>query len=693
MRFSREEAKKRIEELRRLIEHHNYLYYTLDAPEISDAEYDALYRELVNLEKDFPEFLTPDSPTQKVGGPILKEFEKVEHKIPMWSLDNAFSVGELKDFDERVKRFLKLGAERRTDYHVEPKMDGLAVSVTYEGGRYVLGATRGDGRVGEDVTENLRTIRSLPLRLPEPISMTVRGEVFFTFKDFEKVNEERRKAGEPEFANPRNAASGSVRQLDSRITASRPLRIYFYTLEEPEKFGVKTQAEAFRFLEKLRLPVPPIHAVCAGIDETIAYIEGEFEEKRNQLPFGTDGAVVKVNNLELWKKLGFTAKAPRFAIAYKFETKEAVTTLEDVIFQVSRTGTLTPVAVLSPIEIGGVIVKRATLHNLDEIKRLGVAIGDKVRVIRAGEVIPKVEGVAEKADPRKRKDILGHLPRKCPACGKPLSMRDDPPNLLCVNPACPEIIAQQVAFWAGRNALFIEGLGEKIARRLVAEGFIKSVADIYELHRHKEALKKLEGFAEISVDNLLAEIEKSKKTPFHKVLYGLGIPQVGEQTARLLTEHFSSIDEMMNADKSDFSKIYGIGEKVAEDIESFFDSTKNRELIARLKQAGLSFAVSPREERTTFFTGKNICITGTIAPFTRDELKEIIEANGGFFVGSVSKRTDLLIVGEEAGSKLDKAKKLGVPVMTAEELKKVLSSPEIAIPSRLTDKAREFIGG
>ncbi len=691
MTLSRELARKRIEELRALIEHHNYLYYTLDAPEISDEVYNKLYRELVELEKQFPEFLTPDSPTQKVGGPILKEFEKVEHKIPMYSLDNAYSIAELKEFDERVRRFLKIPLDEDIDYHVEPKLDGLAVSLTYKQGRFVLGATRGDGLIGENVTENLRTIRSLPLRIPKPLDVTVRGEVFFSFKDFERVNEQRRAAGEPEFANPRNAAAGSIRQLDSRITASRPLRIFLYSLEEPEKFGVKTQAEAYKFLLALRFPIPPLSGVCHGVEETIRFVEGEFEEKRLGLSFGTDGAVVKVNDFTYWKKLGFTAKAPRYAVAYKFEAKEAITTLEDVIFQVSRTGTLTPVAVLSPVAIGGVLVKRATLHNLDEVARLGVAIGDKVRVIRAGEVIPKIEGVVEKSSAKTREEILSNLPKVCPSCGNKLQMRDDPPNLICVNPNCPEIITQLVAFWAGRNALSIEGLGEKIARRLVSEGFIKTVADIYELHKLKDRLKELEGFAEVSVDNLLSEIERSKSEPFHKVIFALGIPQVGEQTAKLLSENFSSIDEMLNADESAFSKIYGIGPIVASEIYRFFHDLSKRNLIERLKKAGLRFSRVVSDSKKTFFSGKKICITGSVEPFTREELKSLIEANGGWFVSSVSKRTDLLIAGEEAGSKLAKAKKLGVIILTPSELKSFLAKEELTVPNELVDKLKDFL--
>ncbi len=689
MGLTKEEARRRIEQLRALIEHHNYLYYTLDAPEISDEEYDELYRELVELERRFPEFITPDSPTQKVGGPILREFEKVEHKIPMFSLDNAFSVDELREFDARVKRFLKLPEDASIEYHVEPKLDGLAVSVTYEKGSYTLGATRGDGRVGENVTENIRTIRGLPLRLPEPVSITVRGEVYFNFDDFEKVNEERKKAGEPAFANPRNAAAGSLRQLDSTITASRPLRIFFYTLEEPQKFNITSQGQVYQFLRKMHLPTPPLARVCKDIDETVRYLADDFSEGIKSLPFGTDGAVVKVNNLRLWDKLGFTAKAPRFAIAFKFEAKEAIATLEDVTFQVSRTGTLTPVAILSPVEIGGVVVKRATLHNLDEIERLGIAIQDKVRVIRAGDVIPKVEGVAEKANAGKRKDILANLPRKCPSCGGTLIRRDDPPNLFCPNMACPERLAQQIAFWAGRNALNIEGLGEKIARRLVNEGFIKSVADIYKLHKFRDKLKSLEGFAEVSVDNLLSEIERSKKAPFHKVIFGLGIPQVGEQTARLLTEHFPSIDDMLKASQADFSKIYGIGEVVAREIYNFLHDKHNLKLIEELRKAGLNFEVQKqKEERKTLFTGKNVCITGRVEPFSREELKILIEANGGFFVGSVSKRTDLLIVGQEPGSKLNKAKKLGVSILKGEELLRLLADAKLWLPENLRAKLR-----
>ena len=691
MALTKQQAERRIEELRAQIEHHNYLYYTLDQPEISDAEWDAMYRELVELEAQFPELITPDSPTQKVGAAPLKEFAKVEHRFPMWSLDNAFSIAELREFDERVKRFLKLPEGEAVDYVVEPKLDGVAVSLAYEKGRFVLGATRGDGVVGENVTENLRTLKPLPLRLPREVDVTVRGEVFFNFDDFARVNEHRQAKGEAEFANPRNAAAGSLRQLDSRITASRPLRIYLYTLEEPERHGISTQAATLQFLASLHFPTAPLTRTCAGIDAVVEFIEGEFSERRQQLPFATDGAVVKVNKFELWRKLGFTAKAPRFAIAYKFETVAAVTTLEDVIFQVSRTGTLTPVAVLAPVAIGGVVVQRATLHNLDEIARLGVQIGDKVRVIRAGEVIPKVEGVAEGAPPEKRRSILDNLPTECPECGMPLSRRDDPPNLVCTNPACPEVIAQKVAFASGRNTLNIEGLGHKIARRLVDEGFIKRLPDIYQLAEKKDALEKLEGFAEISVQNLLAEIEASKNAPFARALFALGIPEVGEQTARLLSEHFSSIDEMMRAAPEDFAAIPGIGEVVAREIHDFLQEPVNRETIERLRAAGLRFSSVKRELATNFFTGKKICLTGRIEPFSREELKELIHANGGYFVSSVSKKTDLLIAGEEPGSKLEKAHNVGVEVLDAAALAKVLRAEPIEVPPPLAGKWKRFL--
>jgi len=686
------EAKRRAEELRREINRHNYLYYTLDAPEISDAEYDRLYRELVVLEQQFPELVTPDSPTQKVGGPPAKELKAVRHALPMYSLDNAFSLDELREFDARVHRFLRLAVEEPLSYHLEPKLDGLAVSLTYERGSFVLGATRGDGVEGEDVTANLRTVKALPLSLPEPLTLTVRGEVLFTHEDFAQVNRQREEAREAPFANARNAAAGSLRQLDPSITASRPLRLYLYTLEEPAAQGVKTQAEALAFLRQLRLPAVPLGRVCAGIGEVLDELEGDFRRAREALPFGTDGAVVKLNDFSLWERLGFTAKSPRYAVAFKYAASEAVTTLEDVSFQLSRTGTLTPVAHLAPVELGGVTVRRATLHNLDEIERLGVAIGDKVRVIRAGEVIPKVEGVAQVGT--QRRSILASLPTHCPSCGAKLTRRDDPPNLICPNPECPEVVAQQIAFFASRGAMRIEGLGEQIARRLVAEGLLHDVADIYTLKEHEERLTALEGFAEISVKNLLAEIEGSKRRSFAQALYALGIPQVGAQTARLLAQHFKNIDEMMEAPPERFTEVFGIGEVVAQEIHDFLHDERNRQLIARLRAAGLPFGAEAAAEvgRRGFFTGKKVCVTGRLEPFTRDEWKEIIEGQGGWFMSTVSKSTDLLLAGEEAGSKLDRARKLGVEVVHADALRAALKHDDPPANDALAERWRGLAG-
>ncbi len=687
------EATRRAEELRREINRHNYLYYTLDAPEISDAEYDRLYRELAALEAQFPELVTPDSPTQKVGGPPAKELAAVRHSVPMYSLDNAFSLSELREFDARVHRFLKLAAEEPLEYHLEPKLDGLAVSLKYKDGSFALGATRGDGAEGEDVTANLRTVKALPLSLPQPLTLTVRGEVLFTHEDFAQVNRQREQAGEALFANARNAAAGSLRQLDPAVTASRPLRLFLYTLEEPAAHGVKTQAEALEFMRGLRLPAVPLGRICAGMDEVIDTLEGEFLSAREELPFGTDGAVVKLNDFALWERLGFTAKSPRYAVAFKYAASEAVTVLDDVSFQLSRTGTLTPVAHLAPVTIGGVTVKRATLHNLDEIARLGVAIGDEVRVIRAGEVIPKVEGIAQVG--KQRKSILDHLPTECPSCGAALTRRDDPPNLVCPNPQCPEVVAQQIAFFASRGAMRIEGLGEKIARKLVAEGLLRDVADIYALKLHEERLTALEGFAEISVKNLLAEIEGSKRRPFAQALNALGIPQVGAQTARLLALHFKDIGEMMDAPPERFAEVFGIGEVVARELYEFLHDENNRQIIARLREAGLQFsadAAANDVERRGFFRGKKVCVTGKIEPFTRDEWKEIIEAQGGWFVSTLSKSTDLLLAGEETGSKLDRARKLGVEVMHADGLRDALMGDDPPADAALAQRWRELVG-
>ncbi len=663
-----EQAARRAEELRREIARHNYLYYTMDAPEITDAQYDALYRELEQIEKAHPGLVTADSPTQKVGGAVRKEFATVRHAEPMFSLDNAFSLEALREFDARVRRFLKLAKDAQPlAYIVEPKLDGLAISLRCENGAFTQGATRGDGEEGEDVTANLRTVKALPLRLAKDATLTVRGEVFFTQSDFARVNKQREEEGEPLFANARNAAAGSLRQLDVNITAGRPLRVFLYTLVEPEKHGVLTQHEALEYMRNLHLPTAPIARVCSGIDEVVAFLEDEFPRLREALPFATDGAVVKLDEVALWAKLGFTAKSPRFAIAYKYAAQEAVTELLGVTFQVARTGTLTPVAELAPVEIGGVTVKRATLHNLDEIGRLGIAIGDSVRVIRAGEVIPKVEGLAQVGE--KREEILAKLPAHCPSCGSALERRDDPPRLVCVNTLCPEVITQQIAFFAGRGMMRIEGLGEKVARKLVEAGLLSNPADIYDLRKHEAKLMEMEGFAETSVKNLLAEIEGSKKRPFASVVFALGIPQVGEQTSRMLVQKFSSIDALMGAGEDELAQVFGIGKVVAREIREFFADKRNCAIVERLREAGVRMKTdTDGDVPVGALAGRKICITGRIEPHSREELKDMIEAAGGFFVSTVSKSTDILVAGEEPGSKLAKAQKLGVEVWTGGQL-------------------------
>ncbi len=667
-----EKAAQRVEELRREIARHNYLYYTLDAPEITDAQYDELYRELEAIEKANPDLITPDSPTQRIGGEVRKEFATVKHAVPMFSLDNAFTLDALREFEARVRKLLKMGADAAPlTYIVEPKLDGLAISLRYENGMFVQGATRGDGEEGEDVTANLRTVKALPLRLAENATLTVRGEVFFTHDDFTRVNKQREEAGEPLFANARNAAAGSLRQLDVSITAGRPLRVFFYTLVEPEKHGAKTQHEALEYMRKLQLPTAPIARLCSGIGEAVAYLEDEYPAAREELPVDTDGAVIKLDEFALWAKLGFTAKSPRFAIAYKYAAQEAVTELLGVTFQVARTGTLTPVAELAPVEIGGVTVKRATLHNLDEIARLGIAIGDSVRVIRAGEVIPKVEGLAQVGE--KREDILAKLPTKCPSCGTALERMDDPPRLVCVNEKCPEVITQQIAFFAGRGMMRIEGLGEKVARRLVDAGLLHGPADVYDLRKHEAALMEMEGFAETSVKNLLAEIEGSKKRPLSSVVFALGIPQVGEQTARMLVQKFSDISALMGASENELGQVFGIGKVVAHEIREFFADKRNCGMVEHLREAGVRMkADTGGDVPAGALSGKKVCITGRIEPHSREELKDMIEAAGGFFVSTVSKSTDILVAGEEPGSKLEKAKKLGVEVWTGGQLKEAL---------------------
>ncbi len=659
-----EKVKARIEELRRLIEYHNWRYYVLDSPEISDAEYDALMRELMELEEKYPQFITPDSPTQRVGAPPLEAFPTHRHIVPMLSLQNAFSEEELRNFDKRIKRFLALPEDEDIEYCTELKMDGLAVSLTYENGFLVNGSTRGDGFEGEEVTPNLKTIRSIPLRLntPNPPALIeIRGEVIMHKKDFEALNKERAEKGEPLFANPRNAAAGSVRQLDSSITAQRKLDIFCYGIGHCEGREFQTQYEVLQTLREWGLKVNPYFRLCKGIEEVIQYCK-EWEERHHELPYDTDGTVVKVNSLALQADLGTLARSPRWAIAYKFPAEQGITQIEDIIVQVGRTGTLTPVAVLKPVEVGGVTISRATLHNEDEIRRLGVMIKDWVVVQRAGEVIPEI--VAVVTSRRTGEEIPFKMPDKCPVCGSKVVRLPEEVAYRCVNYACPAQVKERIYHFASRNAMNIEGLGKEWVDKLVDLGLIKDSADLYFLK--VEDLLPLERMGPVLARKIIDAIQRTKKTELHRLIYALGIRHVGESTARLLAQHFGSLEKLMNAPLTEIASIPGIGEVVGESIYTFFREPHNRELIRKLKKAGVTIEEEevPAEKP---LAGKRIVFTGGLRSMERNRAEEIVAKLGGIPSSSVSRNTDLVVVGENPGSKYQKARELGVKIINEEQ--------------------------
>lgn len=655
---------ERVEELRRQIREHDYRYYVLAEPIISDFEYDMLMRELIELERQYPELVTPDSPTQRVGGEPTKEFPTVTHPVPMLSLNNAFTIEEIRDFDRRVKELLE-GEKYR--YVAELKFDGVAVRLKYENGILVLGATRGDGFQGDDITNNIKTIRSIPLRLINAdekfLNIEVRGEVYMNKVDFEKLNEEREKLGEKIFANPRNATAGTLKLQDPKLVAQRPLRFFAYYLFA-EDVELESQYENLQILKRLGFPVCEHHKLCENIDEVIDFWR-YWEGKRDDLPYEIDGIVVKVDSIRQQEILGTIAKSPRWAIAFKFTPRQAQTKLIGITLQVGRVGTITPVAELQPVPLGGVVITRATLHNEDYIKEKDIRIGDTVIVERSGEVIPKIVGVVlEKRPPDA---VPFEFPKKCPACGGPIERPTGEANYYCENPECPAQVRARIEHFASRGAMDIEGLGEAIVDKLVTLGFLKNYADIYELHKHKARLIKIEGFGEKSVQNLLNAIENSKKQPFHRVLYALGIRYVGSETAKLLADAFGSIDKLMQATRSQIESVYGIGPRIAESVWKFFRDPRNLELIERLKNAGLNFEVKPEEKERKKLAGKIFVFTGTLKNFTREEAKEKVEELGGKVSNSVSKKTDYVVVGENPGSKYDKARQLGVKIITEEE--------------------------
>lgn len=664
-----EEVKREIERLVREINYHNYRYYVLDSPVISDEEYDLMLRKLKELEERWG-YILPDSPTQRVGAPPSEKFEKVEHREPMLSLDNAFSVEELIDFDARVKRLL--GTSEEIEYTVEPKYDGLAVELSYKDGLLIKASTRGDGYVGEDITQNIKTIKSIPLRIEGvsvvPEEIDIRGEVYMNLDEFERINREREQKGEPVFANPRNAASGSVRQLDPSVTAKRKLHMACYGVGYCKGIEFKTQFEFIQWLKEARFPIPIFVRAVKGINEVVKIVK-ELEELRKSYPFETDGAVIKVNSFELQRRLGAKTREPRWAIAYKYPAHQGITKLVDILPSVGRTGVITPVAILEPVRIGGVTVSRSTLHNWDEVKRKDIRIGDYVIVERAGEVIPHIIGVVK--DRRTGTEIEPKIPEVCPVCGSKTVREIGEVALKCINFNCPAQVEERIKHFASRRAMNIEGLGEKTVELLHERGLVKSFIDIYKLRQ--QDILKLPGFAELSSKKLVEAIERSKRTTLSKFLYALGISQVGEYAAKLLAQNFRSLEDLYYVKMQKLIQIPQIGEKTARTIEQFFNNEENIKAIEELKRLGLTIENPDYmgKEKPLPLKGLTFVITGTL-PKPRHEVQEMIEKAGGKVSSSVSRATNYLIVGEEPGSKLAKARQLGVKTISYEEFLKLL---------------------
>ncbi len=665
------DAEKKIESLREKIRHHEYLYYVVDQPEISDGDFDKLMRQLKDLEAEHPALVTPDSPTQRVGGKPREGFVKVPHSSPMLSLDNTYSEEELRDWERRVH---ELSGRQDVDYVCELKLDGMSLALTYEDGKLARGVTRGDGSVGEDVTLNVRTVRSVPLSIPKdrlkkagiPPDFEVRGELLMPTAAFKKLNQEREREGLPTFANPRNFTAGTVRQLDASVTAQRPLDYFAYMLLENGRTYFDHHAKTLDALEAAGFKVNQHRKLVHSMGGVWAFIQ-QWAEKRESLPYEIDGIVVKVDRTSLQDELGYTGKAPRWAIAYKYAARAGITKIEGIRVQVGRTGKLTPVAELAPVLIGGTTVRNATLHNMDEIERLGVKIGDWVQVERGGDVIPKVAKVIDDKDhPRGHEAFV--MPEKCPVCGTKVVRTEGEVDYRCVNANCPAKLMGTILHFASRGIMNIDGMGESLVAQLIDRGLVKNVADIYDLT--KKDLLSLDRFADKSAQNILDEIQNSKKLPLERVIYGLGIRFVGERTAQFLAEHFGSMEALENAGVEELQAVNEVGPRIAESIAEFFSIKANRELVKRLGDAGLTMR-GQRKERGTKLAGKTFVLTGTLAHFTRDEAKKLIEDAGGKVTGSVSKKTDYVVAGDDAGSKLDKAKELGVAVIDEKEMEQL----------------------
>jgi len=671
MNFNSHDVGKKIEELRNKIRYHNYRYYVLDDPTVADSEYDQLMRDLIELEEKYPQYITPSSPTQRVGIEPVSGFTTVKHIAPMLSLANAFSPEELRAFDQRIK---KLIPEKKLEYVVELKIDGLAVTLVYEDGIFIRGATRGDGTTGEEITSNLRTVKAIPLKLfgeNIPPRIEVYGEVYMKKSDFKRLNEERMKNGGSLFANPRNAAAGSARQLDPQITAQRHLDTFIYRATFPEGRKFNSHMEVLNYLKKIGFKVNPHTKLCQDIEEAINYCR-QWIDKKEELDYEIDGMVIKVNSLRMREELGSTTRSPRWAIANKFPAQQVTTKIQDIIVQVGRTGALTPVAILDPIRISGSVVQRATLHNEDEIKRKDVRIGDVVLIQKAGEVIPEVVKVIKEKRTGKEKEFV--MPAQCPVCGAKVFRAEGEVVSRCNSLTCSAQIKERIRHFASRNAMDIEGLGPAIIDQLVEKGLIKDISDLYFLKG--DDLISLERMAEKSTDNLLEAIEKSKEKSLAHLIYGLGIRYVGVHTSEVITRYYYTLDKFRETNLEELIEINEIGPKIAESIIIFFKEKENLDIIERLRGAGLNFGQEEEKRRKTkraqFLTGKQFVLTGTLKDFTRTQAKETISKLGGRVTGSVSKKTDYVVAGEDPGSKYQKAQELGVTIINEEEFKRII---------------------
>lgn len=668
--MEKEQALAKIKNLQKTLNEYAYFYYVKDQPKVLDSEYDKLYQELVQLETQYPESITPDSPTQRIGGVILDGFEKAVHEVPLYSLNDAFSKEELEAFDARVAKAL---GHHNYSYECELKIDGLSISLRYENGRFVRGATRGDGSVGENITENLKTVRSIPMTLPEPISIEVRGECYMPKESFMKLNEAREQEGLETFANPRNAAAGSLRQLDTKVTAQRNLSTFLYTVAEFGPLEVATQEEALQALDHLGFKINPNRRICQTVDEIWEYIT-EYHEKRADLPYEIDGIVIKVNDLNLQDELGFTVKAPRWAIAYKFPPEEAETVIRDIEWTVGRTGVVTPTAVMDPVVVAGTTVSRASLHNMDYIEAKDLRLNDHVLIYKAGDIIPEVDhAIVEK---REAASTPYPKPTHCPVCGSELVHLEEEVALRCINPKCSAQMKEGLSHFVSRQAMNIDGLGPKVIEQMYEKELVKDVADLYYLTQ--EQLLTLDKVKEKSANNLLNAIEASKANSAERLLFGLGIRHVGAKAAKILLEHYETIENLSQAKAEDILNLHTMGETIANSLTTYFANDEVHELLAELKAAGvnlryLGVTQAQLASVESPFKDKTIVLTGKLTTYTRDEAKAKIESLGGKVTGSVSKKTDLVIAGADAGSKLTKAQSLGIEVWSEEQMVEALA--------------------